>query len=281
MNEMRYVLVTGASSGIGKTCALFLDDRGFRVFAGVRSAEAGDRLCKEASERLQPLMLDITNTDMIETAVRTVTGTVGDNGLLGLVNNAGISLGGPLEYIPLENVQQVMDVNVMGTVAITQALLPLLREAHGRIVNIGSLAGKIAMPLNGPYGMSKFALEAFSDVLRRELEPAGIQVALIEPGAINTPMWRKARERIITKRSEWPDGFEERYGKFLDHVLRGTKDEHGIAPDSVAKVVHHALTAHRPKTRYVVGVDAKVMRFLGHWLPDRWLDGLFRHAWKG
>jgi short-subunit dehydrogenase len=147
-------------------------------------------------------------------------------------------------------------------------------------VNMSSLAGKVSAPFNAPYSMSKYALEAYSDALRRELEPTGIQVAVVEPGAIDTPIWGKARERIVKGRDQWPEGFEERYGKLFDHGLENFKDRQGISPEYVAKAVQHALTAKRPKIRYVIGMDARILFFLNHWLPDRWMDRLFRHAGK-
>ncbi|HVF10558.1 MAG TPA: SDR family NAD(P)-dependent oxidoreductase, partial [Abditibacteriaceae bacterium] len=179
------VLVTGASTGIGAACALHLDEIGFQVFAGVRQAAAGLELRDKAANRLTPLMLDITSTASIAEAVGTIQAATG--GVLhGLVNNAGIVVAGPLEYVPVEEVRRQLEINVVGQVAVTQGVLPLLRAGRGRIVNIGSISGRSALPFMGPYSASKFALEAITDALRVALRPWQIRVSIIEPGAVAT-----------------------------------------------------------------------------------------------
>src|SRR5712691_5002789 len=178
------VVITGAASGIGEACALHLDKLGFCVFAGVRREVDGAALQGKASERLTPLLLDVTDAASIRFAVEIVATGVVETGLAGLVNNAGITVAGPLEFLPVSELRRQLEVNVIGQVAVTQAFLPLLRRGQGRIVNMGSLAGRIATPFIGPYHASKFAMEALTDSLRMELRRWGMHVSLIEPGFI-------------------------------------------------------------------------------------------------
>ena len=176
------VVVTGASSGIGEACALRLDKLGFRVFAGVRREADSEALKRKASDRLIPIFLDITEASSIAAAVDVVAAAVGEAGLSGLVNNAGVVIAGPLEFLPLDQICKQFEVNVIGQITVTQAFLPLVRQGHGRLVNIGSLAGRVAMPFIGAYSASKFAMEALTDALRVELRPWKIRVSLIEIG---------------------------------------------------------------------------------------------------
>src|SRR5574341_29762 len=178
------IVITGASTGIGEACALYLDELGYRVFAGVRRPSDGETLKAKASARLTPVVMDVTDVASIDRAVETVKQAVGSVGLAGLVNNAGIGVGGPLEVVPLADLRKQFEVNVIGQVAVTQAFLPLLRQGRGRIVNMGSIAGRVVMPFMGPYSASKFALEALTDAMRLEFQPWGIQVSIVEPGAI-------------------------------------------------------------------------------------------------
>src|SRR5262245_5535409 len=180
------IVITGASSGIGR--AMRLDQLGFHVFAGVRNPADGDALKSKSSERLSPVLLDVTSEDSIARAAR----SIGDAPIAGLVNNAGIAVGGPLEMVPIPLWRKQFEVNVIGQVAVTQAFLPLLRVGRGRIVNIGSIAGRSALPFTSPYCSSKFALEGLSDSLRMELRQWGISVSIVEPGSIRTPIWEKS-----------------------------------------------------------------------------------------
>ena len=173
------VVVTGASSGIGRACALHLAALGLQVFAGVRRAEDGAALQAASSARLTPMLLDVADETSIRAATDTITAAVGEAGLAGLVNNAGIGVAGPLEFLPLAEFRTQLEVNVTGQLAVTQALLPLLRQGRGRIVNMGSIGGRIAAPFVGPYSASKFALEALTDALRMELRPWGLHVAIV------------------------------------------------------------------------------------------------------
>jgi NAD(P)-dependent dehydrogenase (short-subunit alcohol dehydrogenase family) len=270
---MGSVLVTGCSTGIGRATTLRLDRLGWEVFAGLRREEDAASLRAECSERLRPVRIDVTDEESIAAAAEEIGEATGGR-LDGLVNNAGIAVPGPLETLPLEDFRRQLEVNLTGQLAVTQATLPLLREARGRIVLISSIGGRIALPFNGPYSVSKFGLEALGDVLRQELEPSGIRVSLIEPGSIATPIWDKgAREADEIEQRADPRQ-EELYGERIDAFRRVARKtgERGIEPDKVAERVEHALTAARPKTRYLVGLDAQVRARIRAVLPDRQLD---------
>jgi len=266
------VLVTGASTGIGEACALYLDKLGFWVFAGVRKERDGDALKRKASDRLAPVFIDVTDAASIASAADRVAAAVGESGLAGLVNNAGIAVIGPLEFLPISELRKQFEVNVIGQIAVTQAFLSLLRKGSGRIVNMGSISGRLAAPLAGPYAASKFALEALTDSLRVELRPWGISVSIIEPGKIITPIWKKSTVEEIMK--GLPKEAQVLYGSRMIALQRmiDRASQVGIPPDAVAKVVAHALTAKRPKTRYLVGRDAKYMAAIFRRLPDRVRD---------
>ena len=269
------VVVTGASSGIGKACALRLDALGYRVFAGVRRDQDGQALRAEASDRLTPVSLDVTEAAGIAGAAESIGEATTGLGLAGLVNNAGIAVIGPVEFVPLADLRRQLEINVVGQVAVTQALLPLLRKGNGRIVNISSISGRIALPLFGPYAASKFALEALSDSLRRELRPWGIRVALIEPGVVDTPIWAKSEAAAATMFDNMGDEARRLYGPVVAATQRAVDNakRKALTPDAVAQAVIHALTAKRPKTRYVLGSDARrpavAARLLPDWLVDR------------
>jgi len=270
------VVVTGASTGIGQSCALYLDRLGFTVFAGVRQQADADAIQQIGSERLIPLFIDVTKADTITAAVQIVKATVGDVGLVGLVNNAGIAIGGPLEFIPVAKLRTQLEINVIGQIAVTQTFLPLLRQGQGRVINMSSISGRVAMPFFGPYAASKFALEALTDSLRVELRPWGIEVISIQPGAIVTPIWEKSVARAEQILNDFPDEADNLYGPRLA-ALRQTvlkTGQNGIPAVEVAKVVARALTTKRPKTRYLVGRDAKMGTILIKLLPDRWRDWL-------
>lgn len=273
---MAYVLVTGAAKGIGRACALRLAQGGHHVFAGVRQAAHGEELRREA-DTITPLELEVTNPAQIEAAAGLIERQVGAAGLHGLVNNAGIAVAGPLEFLPIDELRRQLEVNVIGQIAVTQALLPLIRRAAGRIVNMGSIAGRSALPMTGPYAASKFALEALTDSLRAELQPWGIQVAVIEPGVIATPIWETSAavaDQLIARMS--PKAIEY-YGGVIAALRKRalTATTRGLPPDTVARAVEHALFSDRPKTRYLVGRDAHV-RLALEWLPDRIRDRIIR-----
>jgi NAD(P)-dependent dehydrogenase (short-subunit alcohol dehydrogenase family) len=276
------ILITGCSTGIGEACARWLDRGGHRVFAGVRREADAERLRTGASGRLTPITIDVTDAGTIELARETIEQQVGGEGLGGLVNNAGIAVTGPLEYLPIEEFRRQLDVNVVGQLASTQAFLPLLRRAGGRVVFMGSIAGRMTIPFLGPYSASKFALEAIADALRLELQPWGIQVALIEPGSIATPIWTKGAAAANVLQAGLPAHVVEDYGAAM-HAMRkaaGDAGRRGISPDAVARAVEHALTARVPKTRYLVGSDARFRALLMQIVPDRLRDRLITRAMK-
>jgi NAD(P)-dependent dehydrogenase (short-subunit alcohol dehydrogenase family) len=270
------VVITGASSGIGAACACDLAARGWLVYAGVRDPEAGRALQARAGGRLTPLSLDVTDAASIGAAAATVTQAAGAAGLAGLVNNAGIAVSGPLEIVPLADLRRQFEVNVIGVVAVTQAFLPLLRRARGRIINIGSIAGRSTLPVLGPYSASKHALESLTDALRLELQPFGIEVSIVEPGAIATPIWHKSQAAAATLEAAAARELRELYADVVTRVRRATEQAAGTAshPDTVVRVVRHALTASRPRTRYVVGAGARWRLVLRALLTDRLQDRL-------
>jgi NAD(P)-dependent dehydrogenase (short-subunit alcohol dehydrogenase family) len=270
-NESGAVMVTGASSGIGRATALYLDQRGYRVFAGVRKDEDAKSLAEEGSDRLKPLKLDVTKQRSIATAARNVKKGVGEEGIVGLVNNAGVGGGGPIEFLDLDSLRETLEVNLVGQVAVTKAFLPLVREAKGTIVFIASIGGRVASPLLSPYNVSKFGLEALGESLRHEVEPWGIDVAVVEPGSIDTQIWNKGEDQIEEAVSQMPKDAMRLYGPQMarfGEVLNETA-QRGIPPENVAKVIHRAIASAKPRHRYLVGRDAKVTARLKGTLPDR------------
>ncbi|MCS6319179.1 MAG: SDR family oxidoreductase [Nitrospira sp.] len=270
------VVITGASTGIGAACALALDKLGYRVFAGVRQAADGERLQQQAGPRLMPIRLDVTDPASISAASHTVAAMVGDRGLVGLVNNAGIGVAGPIELLPLAAWRRQFEVNVFGLIAVTQTFLPLIRAGRGRIINMGSIAGRASMPFMAPYAASKHALEAITDALRLELQPWGIRVALIAPGAIATPIWGKTRREVDAWDAAWSQDLKGMYQQGFTRVKEAATaaGEQAQPASVVAAAVAHALRARWPKTRYLVGSDAAIRTYLALLLPDRLNDWL-------
>jgi len=275
-----HVLVTGASTGIGHACALRLDSLGYTVFAGIRKAEDARRLQEAASPRLVPIQLDVTNPADIAAAAARISETAGERGLAGLVNNAGVAGGGPIEFVSVDAVRRLFEVNVFGLLAVTQACLPMLRQARGRVVNIGSIAGKAISPMVVPYGMSKHAVEALTDGLRLELGQAGIYASVVEPGAVKTPIWAKGVEALGDAERTLPPEALERYGaklRIFGKVLAHLNDR-GVTAELVADAVVDALEADPPRTRYLVGTDAKIRAFICRFLPNRVADAIVLRA---
>lgn len=279
MSERGAVVITGASSGIGAACAQYLDGLGFTVWAGVRRREDGEALARLTSSRLRIVMLDVTDPASIAAAEQVVAQATRDTGLAGLVNNAGISVAGPLEVLPLDAVRMQFEVNVIGALAVTQAFIPLLRPARGRIVNISSIAGLAATPFLGAYCGSKFALEAMSDALRLELVPWGISVSLVEPGAIQSQIWQRATMSATRTLGGVAPESLARYAHLLSRMqdVMQKAAARAIPAETVARVVADALTASRPRARYLVGDDARFRAMLKWILPDRVQDRLL--AW--
>ncbi len=272
----RAVVVTGASSGIGKATALHLDQLGFRVFAGVRKNADGQGLSENASDKLKPILLDVTDDGSIAAAVDTVTRTTSGE-LFGLVNNAGLSLNGPLELVPVPEMKKLMDVNVIGLLAVTQAFLPLLRKSRGRIVNISSGHGLLAIPDKSAYAASKFAVQALSDSLRVELRPFSVSVSCLAVGKVDTEVLGKiVSDRDAMIRAADPE-IVELYSPLIEFFDREVKDLPGIAPVEVGRVVARALTTNKPKAHYLVGPGAKKMKNLAR-LPVGLRDWMLRAA---
>ncbi|MGH2924561.1 MAG: SDR family NAD(P)-dependent oxidoreductase [Solirubrobacterales bacterium] len=276
---MRTVVITGTTSGIGGACAARLSASGFRVFAGHRR-EAGDLSLAAASPRLEPVRLDVTDPDQIVAAAERVDEVVGAEGLWGLINNAGIPVSGPVEAIALDDLRRQLEVNLVGQVAVTQAFLPALRRARGRILNMTSVGGRVATPFMGAYHASKAGLEAISDSLRRELAPLGVDVCVIEPGSVATGIWERGRGQAAEAGARISSEAEAVYGAEMAAALEAANrtGERGIDPDEVAAVAEAALTARRPRARYVVGSDARTMIWGQTLLPARVYDRLMRRA---
>ena len=271
---LQSVVITGASTGIGEACALELDRRGYRVFAGVRGEKSAKNLRSQASDRLTPVMIDVTDADQIAVAAETVRDTVGDAGLAGLVNNAGIVVSGPLEFLPVDDLRRQLEINVIGQVAVTQAMLPLLRVGRGRIVNMGSISGFATGPYTGPYSASKFALEAVTNALRLELRNSGIKVSIIEPGNVKTPIWDKAIAAAEEKAERASPEAERLYRHDMEQMRKASLEmrDTGMPVECVVRAVLHALTARRPKIRYPVGVQTHLVSFLFRFFPDALRD---------
>jgi NAD(P)-dependent dehydrogenase (short-subunit alcohol dehydrogenase family) len=273
---MRHVVITGVSTGIGHACVKVLVERGVRVFGSVRKQTDADRLQKEFGDIFVPLLFDVTHEAAVQLAAEQVGGQLGTNTLDGLVNNAGIEITGPLAYISAEQFREQLNVNLVGPLIVTKAFLPLLgadparQEKPGRIINISSASGKIAGPFTGVYAASKFGLEGFSETLRRELILFGIDVIMIGPGAVVTPIWQKAEAGIAARLADTP--FAEALANFERHAEKEAKS--GFAPEVIARAVWHALTTSRPKVRYAI-VPSHFMNWtLPRLIPMRTLDKL-------
>lgn len=276
------VLITGASTGIGEACARWLDSRGHRVFAGVRTAAAAERLRSGSSGPITPLTLDVADAESIAAARSKVETALDGAGLHGLVNNAGIAVAGPLEHVPIEAFRRQLEVNVTGQVAVTQAFLPLIRLGHGRIVFMGSIGGRLSTPFLAPYSASKFALEAIADALRVEVQPWGVGVSIVEPGSIATPIWTKSAFDTSLLSADRIEAMQRDYGAAINAFRSAAESTgaRGLPPDTVAAAVEHALVGGSPRTRYVVGRDARIQIALRRWVPDRLRDRLLTRALK-
>jgi NAD(P)-dependent dehydrogenase (short-subunit alcohol dehydrogenase family) len=275
---VKTVLVTGASSGIGRATVQRLDGAGWKVFAGVRKEEDAAALREESSARLEPLILDVTDADAIDAAAERVGAEPG--GLDGLVDNAGGAVAGPLEALPIEDFRRQIELNLTAQLAVTQAMLPAIRTARGRIVMVSSMGGRVALPLTGAYHAAKFGLEAVGDSLRQELAPWGIRVVLIEPGSIDTPIWKSGQEDADDLLERAAPGMGELYGATIERyrkVVQATA-ERGIPAEKVAAKIEHALEAQRPRSRYLIGIDAQVMARLKPLVPTPVFDWVIARA---
>ena len=271
---MNHVVITGASTGIGRATAQDLVAHGYQVFGSVRRGADAIALQTQLGQNFTPLLFDVTDEAGVKAAADTVAGRLNGQGLFALVNNAGIGIGGPLMHQPLAEVRRNLEVNVLGTLAVTQAFLPLLgarlpqTTAPGRIINLSSVGGKLTFPFLGAYAASKHALEAMSDALRRELMLYGIEVSVIEPGAVRTPIWDKAEQEDAARYQQTDyAGILVRFQE--EFIARGRA---GISAERVARVIRQALESRSPRARYAVPDHFLTGWLIPRWLPDRWLD---------
>ena len=271
------VVITGASTGIGAAAARELARRGFHVLAGVRRDGDADAI---RAPGIEPLIIDITNPEHIQALARRVHEDPSGAPLRALVNNAAVAVNAPVEAFAIDDWRHLFEVNLFGHVGVIQALLPALIRSKGRVVNISSVGGKIAMATYGPYAGTKFALEAVSDALRREVAPFGVGVVVIEPGAVRTGMADRAIAAARTLASTMSPELQQRYGGLVHAVTAqaAAATRSGLPADAAAKVIANAVTARKPRTRYAVGLDSALLTRLASLLPDRMLDALFATA---
>jgi NAD(P)-dependent dehydrogenase (short-subunit alcohol dehydrogenase family) len=271
------VLVTGASTGIGEATVLHLKTLGFDAIGAVRKDEDAERL---GARGVRTVRIDVTDPDQIAAA----RDELGDTALAGLVNNAGIAVAAPAEFLPVDRFRQQLEINLIGQMAVTQAFIPALRRGRGRIVNVSSIGGRVALPLVSAYNASKFGLEGLSDSLRQELRRQGVDVILIEPGGVKTPIWNKAEAVADDILEDMSPEAERLYGKQIAALRARTQRiarETGADPSEVADAIGEALTAGRPRARYVVGRDAKTRAVMSRVLPARVMDRLIARALGG
>ena len=279
MTERREaVVVTGASSGIGAGTAALLAEHGFVVFAGVRNDADAARVAT-LHQHVRPLRVDVTDRAAIHAAADAVAAS--GHVLRGVVSNAGIAVGGPLEFLPVDELRRIFEINVFGAVELAQAFLPQLRASRGRLVFVGSISGRLAVPFVAPYSASKFALRAFADALRIELGPAGIGVSLVEPSAVKTPIWSKGRDSRDELLALLPPQAMERYGAQMEAMFAQVeREEHGAMPvEDVARAILHAVTAPKPKARYLLGKGARAGSVVAL-LPTALRDRVMRASMK-
>lgn len=275
------VLITGASSGIGEAIALYLDKAGWKVFAGVRHVEDGLALQAKATRQLQPVLLDVTNPVLIKEAVAKIETGSEEGGLTALINNAGINHNGPLEFTSLEDFRQVLEVNLIGQLAVIQFCLPLLRRAKGRIINISSVSAMMAFPFGGAYGASKYALESLSKTLQIELIPWAIPVVIIEPSSISSKLTGKSIVALEKLLQTLPVEAGEYYGLYLQGIAKAMNQPQtaNTSPEKVAEQVFKILMVKKPKSLYRVGKGVKLLQVL-KLLPEKWKGRLLLRQLK-
>ncbi|NQV06485.1 SDR family NAD(P)-dependent oxidoreductase [bacterium] len=269
------IIITGASTGIGLSAAIALAERGYRIAAGVRNGADADRL-RAIHDRIEPIIMDVTDPGTL-CAAATAIGIAA-----GLIVNAGIAVAGPVELIDLGALERVLAVNVVGAAATVQAFLPLLRPHGGRVIMMSSVSGRMSVPVLGPYAASKHALEALSDALRLEVSGQDIEVAILEPGSVTTPIWGKASSAGDTMLGHLDERAVERYGGFIGSVRAKAHGSsvNSMAPETVARVITTALEACRPRTRYTIGTRVRLQVMLSTLLPDRWFDRIKLRAMR-
>lgn len=266
------VLISGSSTGIGKACALYLDRLGYKVYAGVRRESDAKTLLSESSQNLKPVILDVTDSKTIDDALRTIEANA-ESEFFGLVNNAGIGISGVLEATPISDVRNLMEVNVIGLLAITKAFIPLLKKVKGRIINIGSTSGYLAFPGTSAYSGSKFAVKAITDSLRRELSIFDISVCLVSPGAVESEIWEKSKSYKEKIKSSVSQDLLDEYSVFIKHGEKLVENIKPIPAIEVAKSVYDAINSKKPKIYYNVGKDCKMAAGVSK-LPKSLLDKL-------
>ena len=275
------ILITGCSSGIGKATARLLAQQGFQVLAGVRCQQHADALTDGELPKLQPVLLDVTSDDDVARVIQSLEASC-PNGLYAVVNNAGVGLPAAVELSTLDEVRTLFEVNTLAPLRIIQHCLPLLRQARGRVVNISSMNGTMALPMVGAYSASKFALEALSDTLRVELRPWRIPVSIIRPGQVQTSIFDKARDALHKRRGEIPEqlknGYDVMYSRAAQFNERGAKSP--TSPEKVASVVLRALTSRHPRARYHVGIDAHGMQLINSIVPQRLIDRILARTMR-
>jgi NAD(P)-dependent dehydrogenase (short-subunit alcohol dehydrogenase family) len=272
----RAVLITGVSTGIGKATAQYLMNKGYPVIGSVRKEEDAAQLSAEYPNLFHTVIFDVRNEEQIQSAVRIVEKITNGEGLGALINNAGVAVSGPMQYVKSEYMRYQMDVNVHGLISVTQSFLPLLGAQNGspyppgRLINVSSVSGRLTRMMMGPYSASKYAVEALSDAWRRELSLFGIKVVIIEPGPIDTEIWEKAR-------SEEQPYMDTEYGFILEQREKIIKqnEEMAISAHKVAQSIYSGLTKKRPKTRYLVTGKKILIQSIIKYFPDRWVDYLF------
>ena len=274
MTTVKSIVITGASSGIGRAAALRLARKGWRVFAAVRKESDGHAIRRDAGGRLETILLDVTDHESVDRAARDVTERLAGSGLDGLFNNAGIGKISPVEYTPLEQMREIFEIDLFGQIAVIQAFLPLIRKAKGRIVNNGSVGDHITPPFGGSLASAKAAFASMSAALRLEVRPQGIEVCVIEPGSINTPAVEKTLGGVEQTISKFPPQGAALYGDAMRRMAQTlARNEHaGSPPEVVAEVVERALTDPNPRTRYPAGKDSVKLTLLARLLPEKLLD---------
>jgi len=266
---MPIALITGASRGIGRATAFRLAGAGWDVIGGVREEEAGESLIQGSGGKITPVVLDITDSDQVAALDRVLPPN-----LDAVVNNAGVVVGGPVEGVPIPEFRRQLEVNLVGQVAVTQAVLPRIRESHGRIVFVSSLSGWISSPLVGAYSASKFGLEGMADALRIELRPWHIPVVLVEPAQTSTDMWHNAMDQVDATVATMTPDHRRLYAKHIEGQRKGIPKSQKMATpaEGAAAVIEHALTVRRPRARYVVGTGPRMMGAVARVVPTRVMD---------
>lgn len=271
---MKSIVITGVSTGIGFATAEYFVNRNYRVFGSVRTTSDAHRLSETLGTHFHPLVFDVTDIPGIQQAADIVSDQIKGNTLTALINNAGIAVSGPLQYVPLDQLELQMRVNVTGLVAVTQAFLPMLGgikekiKQPGRVVNLSSVSGIVTSPFMGPYCASKHAVEALSDAMRREFSLYGIKVITIQPGPIQTEIWRKAKE----DNTPYPESIYDGYLAGRDKIINKRSDN-ALPVEKVAQLIWKSVHLPNPKTRYLITAKSLPIR-LASMLPDKWVDKL-------